>query len=300
MDTPLVSFIIVVNNDAPPGAVFELLDSFYPQEAAVPFEMLVVEKTDALRRQAYSNRYPWVKLIECADLSRGSKPRCDALKDAQGELVVFLEDHVTIGKDYLKNIVELFEEGHDAVAGPVLIGHGDSASAWVEYFCEYHRWLPCRPDGRIDDLPGCNFAYRRSVLDALGDFICGDFKLENLFNQRAAKRGYKLYFSHRVPVRHYDDKSFPELLRYRFYYGKTFAAKRGFSFLKRVLYASLFPVIALVEYGRIARDAACDRLLLKKFIIYTPGLLLILMAWMFGESLGYITKREAHVFIRSR
>lgn len=299
-DEALVSFIVVVNNDAPFEAVFKLLDSFYPQEGMISFEMLVVEKKDEVKARIYAKKYPWVELLQLEDLPRGSVPRDMALARARGAYIVFLEDHITVEKDYLKNVVGLFQKGYDGVAGPVFIGREDSASAWVEYFSEYHKWLPCRPEGPIDDLPGCGFAYRRCLLDELGGFPVGDFKLESLFNQRVGKKGYKLYFSHTIPARHFDDKTFPELLRYRFHYGRTFAVQRGFRPSRRLLYALLFPVIALIEYVRIARDVFYDEYLRKRFMAYSPWLLLTLFVWMFGESLGYLTKKETHVFIRSR
>lgn len=298
--TPVVSFVVVVNNDAPFEAVFKLLDSFYPQESAVPYEMIVVENKDEVRAKIYARRYPWVELLQIEGLPRGSRPRDTALEISKGEYIVFLEDHITVERDYLKNLVDLFRKGYDGVAGPVFIGREDSASAWVEYFCEYHKWLPCRPEALIDDLPGCGFAYRRCLLDALGAFPAADFKLESLFNQRAVQKGYKLYFSHAIPVRHFDDKSFSELLRYRFHYGRTFSAQRGFGLARRLLYAFLFPVIALVEYVRIVRDVFYDEYLRKRFIAYSPWLVLTLFIWMFGECLGYLTKKETHVFIRSR
>lgn len=287
-NTPKVSIIVMANNNAPSDAVFNLLHSFYPQEAGISFEFIVIDEQNEQKAKTYSERFPWVKLIQIERLTRGSHLRNMALQLAQGEIIAFLEDHVTVRHDYLKNLLASFSKGLDIVGGSVINGNGQMLYSWVQYFCEYHKWLPSLKEGEINDLPGCNFAYRSHLLKRLGPFIEGDFKLETLFHEKAKQNGYRLFFDHQLVVKHFDDKKILKLLTYRFQYGRLFAARRGFQVWKRIIYIVFSPLIALFEYTRIFGHARYDRIYLKKFIQCTPLLLLTLFVWMAGESVGYL------------
>ena len=286
-DVPEVSIIVIVNNNAPSDAIFNLLHSFYPQEGNISFEFIVIDEQNEQKAKTYSERFPWVKLIQMETLTRGSHLRNMALQQAQGEIIVFLEDHVTVRHDYLKSLHASFSKGYDIVGGPVINGNTQMLYSWVQYFCEYHKWLPIINEGEIGDLPGCNFAYRSDLLKRLGPFIEGYFKLESLFHEKAKQDGYKLYFDHQLEVKHFEDKKILKFMMYRFQYGRLFAEKRGFRVWKRIAYIILSPLVAIFEYTRIFGHARHDLTYLKKFIQCTPLILLTLFIWMFGECMGY-------------
>ena len=287
-DMPKVSIIVLVNNNAPFDAIFNLLHSFFPQEGDISFEFIVIDEQNEQKAKTYSERFPWVKLIQMERLTRGSHLRNMALQQAQGEIIAFLEDHVTVRHDYLKTLLASFSKGYDIVGGPVINGSTQTLCSWVQYFCQYHKWLPIIKEGEIYDLPGSNFAYRSDLLKRLGPFIKGDFKLESLFHEKAKQNGYRLYFDHQLEVKHFEDKKILKLLTYRFQYGQLFASRRGFHVWKRITYIVLSPLIALLEYARIFVHARHDRICLKKFIQCTPLLLVTLFVWMAGECVGYL------------
>lgn len=285
---PEVSIIVVVNTSASPDTIFRLLDSFYPQHGNIVYEFIVVEEENEQRAKIYSEHFPWVNLIQIKERTPGSHERNVALQIAKGDIIVFMQDHITVEKDYLQNLKKCFLNDCDAVGGPVINGCTEKLSNWVLYFCEYHKWTVNIREGEIDDLPGCNFAYRSDSLKELGFFIEGNFKLEFLFNEKARQKGKHLYFFRGLKVKHFADKDIFDLWSYRFRYGRVFASKRGFPGWKRISYAALFPLVAAVEYVRIFRNIRGDRICLKKFIESSPLLLLTLFIWMFGECFGYL------------
>lgn len=287
-DKPKVSIIVVVNVDSGFDLIFDLLRSFYPQAGHINFEFIVVDERNEQRAKIYCKQFPWVTLIQPEKLLPGSHFRNIALQQARGEIIVFWEDHVLIPDNYLKNLVTSLSKGYDMVGGPVENGNTAKLDAWVQYFCEYHKWLPIRPEGEIEDLPGCNFAYRADLLKKLGPFPEGRFKLESLFHERAKQRGSGLYFSHGLKVAHFDNKKIADIWVYRFHYGRLFASRRRFPVWKRIAYVIFSPLIALNEYLRIFKHARHDRTHLKKLIQCTPLLLLTLFIWMAGECVGYI------------
>jgi len=285
---PEVSMITVVNSDSSFDAIFKLLHSFFPQEGGIDYEFIVVDEENKQKAKIYSERFPWVNLIQTKEMTRGSHLRNVALQIARGNIIVFLEDHITVQKNYLKNLKSCFSNNFDAVGGPVINGNTDRLSSWIQYFCDYHKYTVNIQEGEIDNLPGCNFAYRSDSLKELGFFKEGNFKLEYLFNEKAKQKGKKFYFSHSLKIKHFEDKNIFDIWAYRFHYGRVFASKRGFPRWKRISYTVLSPFVAMVEYIRIFKNIRGDQTYLRKFVECSPLLLLTLFIWMFGECLGYI------------
>src|SRR3990170_5385258 len=131
-NTPKVSIIVVTDDNAPSDAVFNLLHSFLSAEAGISFEFIVIDEQNEQKAKTYSERFPWVKLIQIERLTRGSHLRNMALQLAQGEIIAFLEDHVTVRHDYLKNLLASFSKGLDIVGGPVINGNGQMLYSWVQ------------------------------------------------------------------------------------------------------------------------------------------------------------------------
>jgi hypothetical protein len=287
---PEFSVIIAVNNDIIEKDFFRCLSTFIPQEGDVSFEFLVVDEADERRQRIYESQFPWVMLITMDKMRRGSYPRNLALGQVRGDYIVFLEDHVTVQRNHLLQLKEIFEKGYDAIGGSVINGSPESTGAWLQYFCEYHRWFPCRPSGYIGDLPGCNFAYRASTLKRLGIFVEGRYKMESLFNARAKAQGVQLYFAAEAPAIHFafDARTALEYWRYRFHYGRDFAAHRGLGRGKRIFYAVFSPCLVGLAFFRIWSDVRRDRSLKKRFWKMTPVLLLTLAIWSIGEMCGYL------------
>ena len=142
---PVVSFIVVVNTNSFFGAIFNLLDSFYPQEGSIPFEFIVIEEENKETERIYRQRFPWVKFLTVEKMLRGSSLRNMALCHARGEIIAFLEDHITVRSDYLKNLMGCFDAGYGIVGGPVENGATKFPDGWVEYFAEYNKWFPQIP-----------------------------------------------------------------------------------------------------------------------------------------------------------
>lgn len=288
---PEFSVIVVVNNNISDEEVLRCLATFVPQEGDVSFEFIVVDQENEKRREVFQSRFPWVTLLTVEKMATGSYPRNLALRRARGEYVVFLEDHVTVCRDHLLRLREAFQKGCDAVGGSVTNGCPESLGAWLQYFCQYHQWLPCRPSGEITDLPGCNFAYRTSTLKRLGSFVESRFKIESLYNVQAKKQGVRFCFAPGAVAVHYnyDAKTVLQFWRFHFLYGLDFASHRGFSFTKSLVYGLGAGFLPGIAYARIYQDVRPDRELLKRFFKMTPVLLFTLAIWATGEMCGYLS-----------
>ena len=285
---PKVSIIVGVMEEKGIDTIFSSLNSFLPQEGEIDFEFIVVDEANEQREKIYRERFPWVKLINTERLMPESYSRNIALQHARGEIIVFTTDHVLFHQCYLKNLVEAFYKGYRIVGGPVANGNPEVFIGWVQYFCEYNKWLPGIQEGVVEDLPGTNFAYHIELLKKLGPLPQGEFSVETLFHKKAKENDNKLYYCHGLRIDHINEKKISVICKERFLYGKLFAARRRFPVWKRIVYIVFSPLIALIEYIRIFKNSRHDRSCLKKFFQCTPLLLPTLFIWMSGECVGYL------------
>ncbi len=291
---PLVSIIAGMNEEEGTDIVYQFLESVRLLEDDIPHEVIIVALKKKEREMLFRDQYPWVRFIQAENAIPGGYFRNIAVKHAKGQFLAFFEDHVIIHANYLKKLVSAFDKGSEIVGGSVDNGNPETISSWVQYFCEYHKWLPCLKEGPRDDLPGSNFACARPVLQELGAFSQERFKLESHFFHKARKSGYSLYFAPEVRTSHFNEKRAMFFSRKRFQYGRLYAARRGFSLPRRLLYTLLAPLIAILEYVRIFNHARCHTTFLKNFLLCSPQLLLTLFIWMGGECAGYLFGDDAN------
>ncbi|MCC7211095.1 MAG: glycosyltransferase [Candidatus Brocadia sp.] len=288
----MVSIIVAVMEEKGLDTIFTLLDSFFPQEGDIDYEFIVVDEYNKQREKIYQDQFPWVTLIQTERLMPESYARNIALRHARGKFIAFTTDHCIFPRHYIKNLVAEFSKGYRIVGGPVTNANPEIFTGWVQYFCEYNKWIPGLPDGEIDDLPGCNFAYHAELLRKLGPLPEGGYSTETLFHQKAKEADNKLYFFRGLEIKHTNEVHLPVIWKERFYYGRLFAARRGFALWRRIVYIILSPVIALTEYLRILNHARRNLQYLKKFIHCTPLLLPTLFIWMAGECIGYARNKQ--------
>lgn len=286
---PKVSIIVGVFGLKGIDAIFNALDSFLPQEGDIEFEFIVVDVANEQRERIYRERFPWIKLIKIEKLIHEPHMRNIALQQAQGDIILFTEDHVLFPHNYLKTIVKAFSEGHVIVGGPVLNANPEVFFGWVQYFLEYNKWFPGVRQEIIEDLPGCNYAYHIDLVKKLGPFPEEQIRLDTNFHKIAREKGNKLSYYHDLKIAHINDGKIKNIFIQRFQFGRLFAARRGFAVWKRIAYIILSPVIAILEYIRIINHSRHDRTYLIKLIQTTPLLLPALFIWMAGECVGYIT-----------
>lgn len=285
---PEVSIIVGVTPRKGFNSIFNLLETIFSQKGDITFECIVVDAFDKQREKIYREYFPHVKLVQTEALLYEPCLRNIGMKQAQSEIITFLEDHILLSRSYLKNLVKLFSNGYKIVGGTVANANPESFFGWTQYFCEYNKWIPGLPAGIVEDLPGCNFSYHAEVLKKLGPFPEGEFGVDTYFHKKAKYAGYKLYLCSGLEVAHVNDTKLRVTSIERFKYGQLFAARRGFTRRKQILYIVLSPVIAILEYIRIFKHTRHNSFYLKKLIHCTPFLLPILFIWMMGECSGYL------------
>jgi len=134
------------------------------------FEVIVVNDGSRDRTGEIARRYPFVKLVETSN--RGlSAARNTALEHASGEIVAYTDADVRVDPDWLSYLVQPFLNSDVVgVGGPNIVPPDDP---WLAQCIARAPGGPTHVlinDRIAEHVPGCNMAYRRDALLAIGGF----------------------------------------------------------------------------------------------------------------------------------
>jgi GT2 family glycosyltransferase len=187
------------------------------------FEVIVVDDGSRDNTAEIAAQFEDVKLIRTPNQGL-SQARNLGWQAAKGEIVAYIDDDAYPDPDWLTYLAETFRAGEYAgVGGPNLPPPGDGPIAACVANSPGGPVHVLLTDTEAEHIPGCNMAFRRSALEAVGGFdprfrVAGDdvdicWSLE--------QRGWKLGFSPSALVWHHRRNSVRAYLRQQKGYGKA-------------------------------------------------------------------------------
>jgi GT2 family glycosyltransferase len=156
--------------------------------------------------------------------------RCNArnegIRNSKGDIIVFIDDDVKCEKNWLKELVETYDDGIIGVCGMVVENKDNNRSKLKKVFREKILKIPpgltgkITPYGRVvgnfytdkkvevEHMKGCNMSFRKNVFEKVGYFDerydAGDaFREETDLSYRCSKAG-KLVYNPRSRLVHYN------------------------------------------------------------------------------------------------
>jgi GT2 family glycosyltransferase len=151
-----------------------------------------------------------------------SEARNVGLEAATGEIVAYIDDDARPDPDWLLYLASAFgNSDYAAIGGPNIPFPNDGFVANCVAYAPGGPTHVLISDTEAEHIPGCNMAFRKSCLDAVGGFdaqfrIAGD---DVDMCWRLQKRGWKLGFAHSATVWHHCRNSFEKYLKQQWNYG---------------------------------------------------------------------------------
>jgi glycosyltransferase involved in cell wall biosynthesis len=147
------------------------------------------------------------------------------LKNAKGDIIIRVDGHAAIEKNYFNQCIQLLNEtGADCVGGPInsinqtTVGKAIAIAMASKFGVGNSRFRVSGEAGYVDTV--AFGAYRREVFEKIGLF---DEELvrnqDDEFNFRLNKMGGEIYFSPAIRSRYYPRASLVKLCRQYFQYG---------------------------------------------------------------------------------
>lgn len=240
------------------------------------------------------HRFPAVRIAMDARVTSPIDLAAMAVTAARGEVILLTEDHCVPDSDWVGSLTRTIQHNVSAVGGAVdpLEPETMTAFDWAFYFVDFYRYQKPLTAGIADALSVCNVGYRRRSLESLDEPWRTSFH-ETRINIALAKHGAPLWMEPRACVRAGRRVHRSDALRERYAFGRYYAYLRiGHPHQHtRVWLALGSPLLPLLLLGRMARASARDDKESRRFLRALPDLAALVIAWSFGEALGYLTAR---------
>ncbi len=269
------------------------LEAVLAQAGSDGSEVLVVADPRLPGLEALRPRFPTVRIVRNEGQTTPIEIASRALREARGDVVVLTEDHCTPEPGWLARLLAAQGDDRAAVGGAVETAHQGDPVTWAFYLVDYYRYMKPVPEGPVAALTVCNVSYRRERLEAVRQLWSETFH-ETAVNAALAARFGKLWIVPEAVVHTRRQVQFGAAVYERYAFGRMFACNRNVfsgSLLRRCLYAGLVPLLPPVLMGRMAgralRSAGSRRMYARAFL----PLLAMVLAWTWGEWLGYVTNR---------
>ena len=186
--------------------IVKLAQSLYPFYNKL-HEFIIVDAGTPDIRDITLNSFKFPKIVDGIGSTRGGGKNI-GIKEATGDIIVFLDDDVEVTEDWLSELIKSLKRS-DAVAG----------------------WSP-NPDSKnlprvsIDvegqdiTFPSCNIAYKKEVVDKVGFFDEEMITAEDVdFNYRCIQNGFTIMYNPKMKVFHYHRSTIKGFAKQAFWNG---------------------------------------------------------------------------------
>ncbi|MCR8915740.1 hypothetical protein FDP08_03830 [Marinobacter panjinensis] len=233
-----------------------------------------------------------VRIIPAQSDNRIPALWADGIRAAKAEKVALTSAHCIPETDWLDRLLACPLDGIQvAIGGAIENAKNDTRIGRAIYLLRYVRYTGARPSGLAEDLAADNALYRKADILAHEDLLKIGF-WEPSFHERFLAEGKSLEFDNQLIVVHHNCYTAKQFIRQRYSHGIEFGAARAKAMTgtKRLMMITLSPLIPVVFTRKIMAYARKD----KRF---NPGLkrdmgwlLVFILAWSAGETVGYIRK----------
>jgi len=263
------------------------------QREAPAFDTLVVYDPHLEDIAAMAAARPDVRFVANEGQRTPLELAARAVKEASGDLILLTEDHCVPRPGWVRAMVEAQADDRAVVGGAVEPLEGTTVRDWAFYLVDYYRYMPPVGSGPSPTLTVCNASYRADRLAAVRETWSEIFH-ETAINEALAARFGTLWLCPEAVVGMRRHVAFADALYERYAFGRLFGCTR-LEFApawRRLYYAALSPVLPLVLFGRMTRASLRGGGNAGKFARAWPFVAALVVAWSWGEWLGYVTRRR--------
>lgn len=259
------------------------------RQVGVSVEVIVADRCGAPVREFLRTTHPDVRVIEAPAGTAIPALRAMAAGEARSGCLAVLEDHCITGPDWAGKMLRAQGRGHPVVAGPIKNFATKSLVDWAAFFCEYSAFMHPVAEGEAAMVPGNNVAYDRRAIVGFEEMM-DEGLWDTALHEKLKDSGIALYMTPDVTVGHKMSMGLMWFLAQKFHFARAFAGARltGASRVLAPVYSAASVLIPFVIGRRITLSVWRKGANRRQFLLSSPFVLLLLLVWAAGESVGYL------------
>lgn len=286
----MVDLSVVVATQGAKQQLRRCLVALAGQSIVRHMEVLVVEGSDQPDSAQWLEEFPMARRLLLEPPNHVPALWMAGIRAAQGEVVALTIENCIPSANWAESMLAEQRNGpYAGVGGAMEMDPAGSVSDWAIFFSRYNAYMLPFQARLLGDLPGDNCSYKRAALLEIETWGEDGF-WETFVHEKMRGLGQELLSAPSPVVVYGGGISGPRFLRRRFAHAKYFAARRGekMSPLQRILRALAFPAVAVMLFWRIVLRVWRNGRHRAKLASSLPWVCAFLVAWSFGEAVGYL------------
>ena len=295
-DAPALSVVVIT----PSGfdVLRKTVEHLRTQSAADRIELVVVASDSAALGPLGDVEGFWGhRVVEAGPLTTTGRAMEAGFRAAAGPLVSYVEEHCYPAPGWAEAVIAAHEGPWAAVGCALTNANPESVVSWGMLFMDFGPAVELAEPGEARALPSHQTTYKRAALAGHEQDLHELLEVEAILQAALLERGDRLYMESAARRAHLNVTRPRSVLNGQFLAGLQYAPQRirqeRFSIARRLAYAAAAPLIVAVQLrrclGEIARTGRTRELVPR----ILPVLLTGLVAQQAGETVGYVTGRQA-------
>lgn len=286
---PALSVILPTSDDF--STIRQTVRALSKQACCKTMELVIVAPGEKIEiPETEVSMFAGTRVVYGGPIKTSNISRCAGVRAASAPYIVLSEDHSFPEPGWAEALLAAHADGY-AVVGPVVVNaNPKSTISWANLVLEYGPWLDGSARREMENLPGHNSSYDRSVLMSYGDNLERMFEIDSVIQRDIASRGLRMILEPKAKTRHLNFSRIRASIPLRFNCGRSFAGHRviGWSLPKRVVFALGAPLIPIVRLTRVLRMLGGSERYSWLIPRIIPMLCMAVVTDGLGEMAGYI------------
>jgi len=268
------------------STIIKTLSYLHQQEGQDQVQIIVVNSSQDNTKQKVQKEFPDVEVIQVERRAYTGEAKNIGLRQAQGEIIAFIDSDCVPEKNWLSTIKRLYQEGHKIVGGSIGNLNPENTVSKAEYLLELVQLSPGSRTRYVSLISTANCFFDKEVFEKHGPFPTIRKGVDMLFSYILMKKGEKILFSPDMKIYHACSTDFFRYLRKQVLHGEySISARKEAGMPGSFLSQSVMfiPVLPLIRGFFILKHIlSLDRKLLGDMVLSFPVFAAGIWAWSFG------------------
>lgn len=237
------------------------------------------------------------RVVEAGPLTTTGRAMEAGFRAATAPLVTYAEEHCYPLAGWAAALIAAHDGPWAAVGSSLTNANPESVVSWAMLFMDFGPAVELAESAEARAVPSHQTSYTRAALENHEQPLRQLLEVEAILQASLVARGDRLYMESGARRSHLNVTRVRSMLTGQYLAGMQYAPLRirqeGFSALRRAGYAAAAPLIFLVQLRRTLREIARTGRTGELLPRILPAVIAGLAAQQAGETVGYITGRQA-------